>query len=87
MKPFFFNPLSTNPIDVARRDSLEHFLDVIIDHKGNKRSRRTDLEFLCKDYDDDFNTWELYANVRDTKVCHDYVVLHDMSNLIPTKFR
>ena len=85
MKPFFFNPLATNPLDVARRD----YLEAIIDHKGNRRSKRTDLEFLCKweDYDDDFNTWEPYANVRDTKVCHDYVVFHDMSNLIPSKFR
>ena len=89
MKPFFFNPLSTNPLDVARRDYLEFFLEAIIDHKGDKRSRRTDLEFLCKwqGYDDDFNTWEPFANVRDTKVCHDYLALHDMSKFIPTKFR
>ena len=89
MKPFFFNPLRTNPLDVARRDYLEHFLEAIIDHKGNKRSNRTDLKFLCKweSYDDDFNTWEPYANVRDTKVCHDYLDLHDMSKFVPSKFR
>ena len=89
MKPFFFNPLSTNPIDVASRDYLEHVLEAIIDHKRNKRSRRPDLEFLCKwqGYDDDFNTWEPFANVRDTQVFHDYLVLHGMLKFIPPKFR
>ena len=78
MKLFLFNLIATNLLDLA-----------IIDHKRNKRSRRPDLEFLCKwqGYDDEFNTWEPYANVRDTKVCHDYLALHAMTDHIPAKFR
>jgi hypothetical protein len=34
MKPYFFNPLNINPIDVARNDYLEFFVEAILDHKG-----------------------------------------------------
>ena len=36
MKPFFFNPLATDPLDVARRDYLEFFVEAIVNHKGDK---------------------------------------------------
>ena len=63
MKPFFFNPLATDPLDVARKDYLEFFVEAIVNHKGDRKSRKNDLEFLIKwqGYDDKFNTWEPYA--------------------------
>ena len=33
-KAFLFNPLHTDPIDVARRDYLEFFIEVIVDMRG-----------------------------------------------------
>jgi transposase InsO family protein len=89
MKPFFFNPLTIDPIDVARKDYLEFFVESILDHKGNKKSKKKNLEFLIKwlGYDSEFNTWEPYANIRDMKICHDYLASHDMNIHIPKKFK
>jgi hypothetical protein len=35
MKPFVYDPTITTPLDVARRDYMEFFVETIIDHKGN----------------------------------------------------
>jgi hypothetical protein len=46
MKPFIYDcPSVTTPLDVARRDYMEFFVETIIDHRGNIK-RKTDLEFL-----------------------------------------
>ena len=89
MKPFHFDPLLTNPIDVARKDHLEFFVESILQHKGSKGSKRTQFHFLIKwaGYDDDKNTWEPYANIRDMKICHEYLQAHNLAYLIPKKFR
>ena len=89
MKAFFFNPITTDPVDVARKDYLEFFVEAILKHKGTKKTKKTNLEFYIKwlGYDNEFNTWEPYANVRDMKICHDYLATHDMSNHIPQKFK
>jgi transposase InsO family protein len=89
MKPFFFNPLTIDPIDVARKDYLEFFVEAILDHKGTKKSKKKTLEFYIKwlGYDSEFNTWEPYANIRDTKICHNYLASHDMNIHIPKKFK
>ena len=88
MKPFHFDPLLTNPVDVARKDYLEFFIESIIKHKGKKGSKRSQFHFLIKwaGYDDDKNTWEPYANIRDTTICHDYLRANNLAYLIPKKF-
>ena len=35
MKPFVFDAALTKPLDVARRDNMEYFIDKILEHKGN----------------------------------------------------
>ena len=88
MKPFFFDPTHTNPIDIARRDYLEFFIESILQHKGDAKSRKTQLSFLIKwvGYDETYNSWEPYSEVRDTDICHDYLRSHAMANHIPKKF-
>jgi transposase InsO family protein len=88
MKPFFFDPLNTNPVDVARKDYLEFFIEAIVKHSGTKQSKKSHLKFYIKwlGYDDDQNTWEPYSNVRDMTVCHAYLRSHGMANHIPSKF-
>jgi hypothetical protein len=73
-KPFFFNPLTIEPIDVACKDYLEFFVEAMLHHKGIKKSKKKALEFHIKwfGYDNEFNTWERSANIRDIKICHDY---------------
>ena len=43
MKPFLFYPSITNPLDVARRDHMEYFVEDILDHRG--KHQRTHIEF------------------------------------------
>ena len=87
MKPFIYDPLHTNPQDVARRDYLEHFVEAVLDHRGNPALKST-MEFEIKwlNHDDSWNTWEPYSNLRDVNVLHDYLSRHNLAELIPKKF-
>ena len=89
MKPFLFNPALTDPLDVSHRDYLEYFVESIIEHRGNNKSRKTDLQFLVKwkGYEDDHNSWEPYANLREVAVLHEYLKVHRMHSQIPLKHR
>ena len=88
MKPFIYDPAVTTPLDVARRDYMEFFVELIIDHRGNVK-RKSDLEFLVSwlGYDDRDNSWEPYSYLRDTGKLHDYLTQKNMRQLIPAKFR
>ena len=87
MKPFLFNP--ADPLDVSRRDYLEYFVEAIISHRGNNKSKKRDLHFLVKwqGYENDKNSWEPYENLREVKILHDYLVLHRMHNHVLPRFR
>jgi Chromo (CHRromatin Organisation MOdifier) domain len=87
MKPFIFDPSTTNPIDIARRDHLEFFVDKVFGHRGDAKSKR-DLEFHIKwlGYDESHDSWEPYSALRDTSQLHEYLRLHKLEKLIPRKF-
>jgi hypothetical protein len=40
MKPFNFDPSTTNPLDIARRDHLEYFVEKVFAHRGNLKFKR-----------------------------------------------
>jgi transposase InsO family protein len=88
LKPFRFDPLNTNPLEVARKDYLEFFIEAILKHSGTRQTKKSNLRFYIKwlGYDDDHNSWEPYSNIRDMTVCHEYLRSHGMSNHIPKKF-
>ena len=46
MKPFLYDPSVTNPLDVARRDHMEYFVEEILDHRGQHQCSQ--IEFLVK---------------------------------------
>jgi hypothetical protein len=54
IKPFHFDPLNTNPVDVARKDYLEFFIEAIVKHSRTKKSKKIHLKFYIKwlGYDD-----------------------------------
>ena len=87
MKPFIFDPAITDPLDVARRDHMEYFVETILDMKGDIK-RRSSLEFLVKwlNYDEKYNSWTPYSHLRDTQQLHDYLISKDLRRLIPKKF-
>ena len=72
----------TNPIDVARRDRMEFFVESILDHRGNL-SRMKEIEFLVRWLN--FN--DSYANFRDNQRLHVYLLEKNLQRLIPKKFR
>ena len=87
MKPFLYDSTVTDPLDVARRDHMEFFVESVIDMKGDTNSKKS-LEFLVKwlNYDAKDNTWIPYADLRDNQHLHDYLNSKDLRRLIPKKF-
>jgi hypothetical protein len=88
MKQFLFDSAITDPLDVARRDHMEFFVEQILDHRGNIK-RRTTLEFYVKwlNYPDNENSWTPYSHLRDTDKLHEYLRSKNMKQLIPKKFQ
>ena len=88
MKPFVFDSATTDPLDIARRDQMEFFIDSILEHRGNLH-RKTEIEFLVHwlNYDHTHDTWEPYASLRDSDRLHAYLLEKNLQRLIPSKFR
>jgi transposase InsO family protein len=88
MRPFHFDPSITDPLDIARRDYLEFFIEKVLDHRGYPK-RKNSLEFLIQwmGYDSSYNSWEPWNNFKDTECLHDYLRQKNLSNLIPKKFK
>ena len=66
-----------DPRDIALRD-----------REGNV-GRLKALAFHVKwwGFDESFNSWKPWKNLRDTEMLHRYLILHDLQKLIPAKFR
>ena len=81
LKEFIFNPTTTDPQDIARRDYLEYFVEAIRDHRG-LISRKADLQFLVKwlNYSDENNAWEPWTLVDNL---HDYLRAKNLERMIP----
>jgi hypothetical protein len=71
LKPFVFDPLNTDPLDIARRDSLEFFIEKILAMSGDVKKVST-LDFHVKwlGYDDTFNLWLPCQDLRETDILH-----------------
>ena len=59
MKPFVFDSATVDPLDIARRDQMEFFIEKISDHRG-KLSQQISLHFFVSwmEYDESYNSWE-----------------------------
>jgi hypothetical protein len=87
MKPFLYDPAITNPLDVARRDHMEYFVEEIRSHRGPHQ--RSQIEFLVKwlNYPECENSWEPYANLRDVDKLHVYLRQNNLQKLINKQHR
>jgi Chromo (CHRromatin Organisation MOdifier) domain len=87
LKQFLFNPSRTDPLDVARKNYLEFFVEAVLSHTGLSDKIST-LKFHIKwlGYDESHNTWEPWSNVRDMKILHRYLIQKNLRRLIPLKF-
>ena len=84
MKPFIFNADLVDPVDIARRDYMEFFIENVISYRGNLK-RKTELEFQIKwlGYDETHNSWEPYANLRDSDQYFYIIYKYPFWNLQP----
>ena len=88
MKPFVFGSAVLDPMNVARRDYMEYFVDKILRHRGNpKKSSSMEFEVSWLNYPPDSNTWEPYKNLRQCGPLHVYLAENNLAKLIPPKFR
>ena len=87
MKQFLFDPLLVGPVDVARRDHMEFFVESIADHQGSLTLSTIEFFVKWKDYPESENTWEPYTNLRDNEVLHDYLKLKGLHRLINKQYR
>ena len=87
-KPFVFDSTLVDPLDIARRDGMEFFIEKISDHRG-KLSHRKSLQFFVSwmEYDQWYDSWEPYANLSDSTGLHSYLREKNLTQLIPSKFR
>ena len=88
LKAFHFNPLRTDPVDIARRDYLEFFMESIVKFKGSF-DKLSSLQFLVKwlGYDETHNTWEPWKNLRKAAVLHKFLIEEKLRNKIPKEFQ
>jgi len=88
IKPFLFDPRRVDPLDVARHDYLEFFVEGILSMKGNPKRVRS-LTFLIKwvGYDEAHNSWEPWENLRDLDLLHKYLRDNGLQKIIPFKFK
>jgi hypothetical protein len=86
--PFIFDPTKTNPQLVAARDSNEYHIEMITSHRGRFTNKRK-LEFKVHwaGYDETYDTWEPWKNLKETDKLHEYLRLINLPNEIPNNFR
>jgi hypothetical protein len=71
MRPFNYDPLLTNPLDIARKDYLEFYIEKNLEMAGDPK-RCSTLDFLIKwvGYDDTCNFWLPFNEIRETDILH-----------------
>ena len=62
LKIFLFDPAKIEPMDSARRDYMEFYIEAITAHEGNTKKVST-LTFLVKwlNYSEEHNSWEPWS--------------------------
>jgi hypothetical protein len=87
LKPFVFDPLNIDPLDIARRDYLEFFIEKILAMSGDIKKVST-LDFHVKwlGYDDIFNLWLPWKDLRETEILHSYLRRNNLRKIILMKF-
>ena len=77
LKAFKYDPLRTDPTDVARRDHLEYFVERIISFTGDKRKVST-LMFLVKWEGSTETTHEPWKNLMNNECLHHFLIKHNL---------
>ena len=72
------------PLDIARRDYMEYFIEKVIAHRGDP-GRVSTLWFQVKwlNFDETHNTWEPWSGIRLTNAVHAYLREINLVRLFP----
>ena len=74
LKPFVFDSALVDPLNIARRDQMEFFIEKILIIEENCFHRKwLQLFFSWMGYDQSYDSWEPYANLRDSDQLHSYL--------------
>jgi hypothetical protein len=84
LREFRYDPELTDPRLVANRDSQVWDIDKIITHNGDIYGSRKDLDFLVKwkGYDDIYNRWLPWSEVRQTEQLQTYLRENNWRHLL-----
>ena len=86
MRTFHFNPSTVDPLDIARRDYDEFFVERILQHEGDFKKVST-LFFLVRwrTYSSEHDSWEPWKNLLHSEQLHLYLHSIGKSKAIPKK--
>jgi hypothetical protein len=86
IRPFFFDPNSMDPREIALRGTGLYDVEEIVSHHGDTRRVLT-LDFLVRwrGRDEVENKWVKWAAVRNNLVLHKYLYKNNMRQLIPSE--
>ena len=76
LREFCYYERYVDPRDIALRDREEFFVEKILAHRGDVCRLKT-LAFHIKwrGFDESFNSWEPWKNLRETEMLHRYLTL------------
>jgi hypothetical protein len=88
LRPFEFDPIRTNPRDVANADVGFENVERVITHKGHFNRKNT-LKFKvhwegCPDAEDSWLPWK---ELRSNEALHEYLVRMGRPSMVPKEFR
>jgi hypothetical protein len=85
---FRYDPLQTNPKDVARHDYQEFFVEAVLAHKGDIK-RKSTLTFKVRwlGYSSEDDSWVPWSELRNNPALHKYLADTNLGRLIPVEHR
>jgi transposase InsO family protein len=88
LREFRYDERFVDPRDIALRDRDDFYVEKILAHNGDVGRLKT-LSFHVKwrGFDESFNSWEPWKNLRETEALHRYLIAQGLQKLIPAKFR
>ena len=85
---YHFDPERVNPQSVALSDVDEFYIKMILSYRGHFTYKRSlELNVRWVGYDEAYDTWEPWKNLRNTDKLHDYLSLINFPNKIPIEHR
>jgi hypothetical protein len=84
LRIFKFNPQKVNPLDVARHDYDEFFVEKVLAHEGDFQKVSTlYFQVRWRAYSPEYDSWEPWKNLRNSEQLHEYLRSIGKAKLIP----